>query len=79
MQARQINALMATSGMYQNAGSLHGGWGYRRNLALVAVLWRLFRMKWYRCLESELDDAGNSLAGIAVLEQLTKQLGRSVY
>lgn len=46
MQARQINALMATSGMYQNAGSLHGGWGYRRNLALVAVLWRLFRMKW---------------------------------
>ncbi|EOS9142150.1 hypothetical protein ACWNG4_004686, partial [Shigella sonnei] len=25
------------------------------------------------------DDAGNSLAGIAVLEQLTKQLGRSVY
>ncbi|EOO8133901.1 hypothetical protein AWP38_RS15780, partial [Escherichia coli] len=24
-------------------------------------------------------DAGNSLAGIAVLEQLTKQLGRSVY
>lgn len=46
MQARQINALMATSGMYQNAGSLPGGWGYRRNLALVAVLWRLFRMKW---------------------------------
>ena len=40
MQARQINALMATSGMYQNAGE------YRQNLALVAVLWRLFRMKW---------------------------------
>ena len=46
MQARQINALMATSGMYQNAGEFAGGWGYRRNLALVAVLWRLFRMKW---------------------------------
>lgn len=46
MQARQINALMATSGMYQTRGSLPGGWGYRRNLALVAVLWRLFRMKW---------------------------------
>ncbi|MGS2939189.1 hypothetical protein, partial [Escherichia coli] len=27
----------------------------------------------------ELDEAGNSLAGIAVLEQLTKQLWRSVY
>ena len=27
-------------------GSLPGGWDYRRNLALVAVLWRLFRMKW---------------------------------
>ncbi|WP_224773823.1 hypothetical protein, partial [Citrobacter freundii] len=25
------------------------------------------------------DPAGNSLAGIAVLEQLTQQLGRSVY
>ena len=36
MQARQINALMATSGMYQNAGSLHGGSGFRRNL----VWWR---------------------------------------
>ncbi|MCW7187980.1 glutaminase [Escherichia coli] len=46
MQARQINALMATSGMYQNAGEFAWRWGYRRNLALVAVLWRLFRMKW---------------------------------
>ncbi|MSD87148.1 glutaminase, partial [Escherichia coli] len=27
----------------------------------------------------ELHDAANSLAGLAVLEQLTKQLGRSVY
>jgi glutaminase len=27
----------------------------------------------------ELDPAGNSLAGIAVLEQLTQQMGRSVY
>lgn len=27
-------------------GSLPGGWDYRQNLALVAVLWRLFRMKW---------------------------------
>lgn len=26
--------------------SLPGGWDYRQNLALVAVLWRLFRMKW---------------------------------
>ncbi|HEE9242534.1 glutaminase, partial [Escherichia coli] len=27
----------------------------------------------------ELDPAGNSLAGIAALEQLTQTLGRSVY
>lgn len=36
-------------------------------------------MKWPSQSGVELDDAGNSLAGIAVLEQLTKQLGRSVY
>ncbi|WP_420193515.1 glutaminase, partial [Leclercia sp. M-A074-M] len=27
----------------------------------------------------ELDDAGNSLAGVTALEHLTQQLGRSVY
>jgi glutaminase len=27
----------------------------------------------------ELDEAGNSLAGIAMLEALSRQLGRSVY
>ncbi|MDU3899052.1 MAG: glutaminase, partial [Enterobacter sp.] len=27
----------------------------------------------------ELDETGNSLAGVAALEQLTKRLGRSVY
>ena len=29
--------------------------------------------------EPELDETGNSLAGVAVLEKLTQRLGRSVY
>ena len=80
MQARQINALMATSGMYQTRGRFAWPGG------TTGEIWR-----WWRycgdCSHEmaiavwspELDDAGNSLAGIAVLEQLTKQLGRSVY
>ncbi|HBX3622750.1 TPA: glutaminase, partial [Klebsiella pneumoniae subsp. pneumoniae] len=27
----------------------------------------------------ELDDAGNSLAGVAILEKLTQRMGRSVF
>ena len=46
MQARQINALMATSGMSPERGEFAWRGDYRQNLALVAVLWRLFRMKW---------------------------------
>ncbi len=41
MQARQINALMATSGMYQNAGEFARAWGCRLNPALAVGSWRL--------------------------------------
>ncbi len=79
MQARQINALMATSGMYQNAGSLPGGWDYRRNRRWWRYCGDCSHEMAIAVWSPELDDAGNSLAGIAVLEQLTKQLGRSVH
>ncbi|XPE44365.1 glutaminase [Shigella flexneri] len=81
--ARQINALMATEWYVpEDAGEFAWRVGLpRRNLALGAVLWRLFRMKMAIAVWSAnwIMPAGNSLAGIAVLEQLTKQLGRSVY
>lgn len=79
MQARQINALMATSGMYQNAGSLRRvGLPAKSGVGggIVAIVPHEMAIAVW---SPKPDDAGNSLAGIAVLEQLTKQLGRSVY
>ncbi|VEA34685.1 glutaminase [Salmonella enterica subsp. enterica] len=81
MQARQINALMAdqryVSGMPESlpwrvglpAKSGVGG-------GIVAIVPHEMAIAVW---SPELDPAGNSLAGIAALEQLTQTLGRSVY
>ena len=79
-QARQINALMATSGMYQNAGEFAWRVGLPAKSGVGGGIVAIVPHEMAIAVWSpELDDAGNSLAGIAVLEQLTKQLGRSVY
>lgn len=80
MQARQVNALMATSGMYQSAGEFAWRVGLPAKSGvgggIVAVVpHEMVIAVW----SPELDEAGNSLAGIAVLEALTQQMGRSVY
>ena len=78
MQARQINALMATSGMYQNAGEFAWRVGLPAKSGVGGGIVAIVPHEMAIAVWSpELDDAGNSLAGIAVLEQLTKQLGRS--
>ena len=80
MQTRQVNALMATSGMYQNAGEFAWRVGLPAKSGvgggIVAVVPHEMTIAVW---SPELDEAGNSLAGIALLEALTQRLGRSVY
>jgi glutaminase len=79
-QARQINALMATSGMYQNAGEFAWRVGLPAKSGVGGGIIAIVPQEMAIAVWSpELDAAGNSLAGIALLEQLTQRLGRSVY
>lgn len=79
-QTRQVNALMATSGMYQNAGEFAWRVGLPAKSGvgggIVAIVPNEMAITVW---SPELDEAGNSLAGVAVLEMLTQRLGRSVY
>ncbi|ANR80964.1 glutaminase [Kosakonia sacchari] len=80
MQARQINALMATSGMYQNAGEFAWRVGLPAKSGVGGGIVAIVPHEMAIAVWSpELDEAGNSLAGVAVLEALTRKLGRSVY
>jgi glutaminase len=80
MQARQVNALMATSGMYQNAGEFAWRVGLPAKSGVGGGIVAIVPHEMAIAVWSpELDEAGNSLAGVAVLEKLTQRLGRSVY
>ncbi len=79
-QTQQINAIMATSGLYDEAGNF----AYRVGLpgksgvggGIVAVVPGRFSL----CVWSpELNAAGNSLAGMAALELLSERIGWSVF
>ncbi|WP_439886852.1 glutaminase B [Pseudomonas sp. MBLB4123] len=79
-QAKQVNAIMATSGLYDEAGNF----AYRVGLpgksgvggGIVAVVPGRFSV----CVWSpELNAAGNSLAGMAALELLSQRIGWSVF
>ncbi|MEK0168604.1 glutaminase B [Pseudescherichia vulneris] len=80
LQSRQVNALMATSGMYQSAGEFAWRVGLPAKSGVGGGIVAIVPHEMTICVWSpELDEAGNSLAGIAMLEALSRQLGRSVY
>lgn len=78
--ARQINAMMMTSGMYDGAGEF----AYRVGLpgksgvggGIIAIVPHALSIAVW-C--PELDASGNSLAGTAALEILSTRIGRSVF
>jgi len=80
LQSRQVNALMATSGMYQSAGEFAWRVGLPAKSGVGGGIVAIVPHEMVICVWSPaLDEAGNSLAGIAMLEALSHQLGRSVY
>ena len=80
IQSRQVNALMMTSGMYQNAGEFAWRVGLPAKSGVGGGIVAIVPQEMAIAVWSpELDDAGNSLAGIALLEKLTQKLGRSVF
>ncbi|MBV7403208.1 glutaminase B [Enterobacter sp. ENT03] len=80
LQARQVNALMATSGMYQSAGEFAWRVGLPAKSGVGGGIIAVVPHEMVIAVWSpELDEAGNSLAGIAALEALTTRMGRSVY
>lgn len=80
LQSRQVNALMATSGMYQSAGEFAWRVGLPAKSGVGGGIVAIVPHEMAICVWSPaLDEAGNSLAGIAMLEALSHQLRRSVY
>ena len=79
-EAKQVNGLLATSGLYDEAGNF----AYRVGLpgksgvggGIIAIVPNRFSV----CVWSpELNTSGNSLAGIAALEALSDSIGWSVF
>lgn len=71
---------MMTSGMYQNAGEFAWRVGLPAKSGVGGGIVAIVPQEMVITVWSPaLDDAGNSLAGIALLEKLTQKLGRSVF
>ncbi|MBJ3813691.1 glutaminase B [Shimwellia pseudoproteus] len=77
---RQINALMATSGMYQSSGEFAWRVGMPGKSGVGGGIIAIVPHEMSIAVWSPgLDEAGNSLAGIAALEILAQEMGRSIF
>ncbi|WP_028117589.1 glutaminase B [Ferrimonas senticii] len=79
-QTRRVNALLATSGLYDGAGEFAYRVGMPGKSGVGGGIIAVVPGEMSVCVWSpELDENGNSLAGIAMLEMLGKRLGRSIF
>lgn len=80
VQTRQMNALLATSGLYDGAGEFAYRVGMPGKSGVGGGIIAVIPGDMSVCVWSpELDQNGNSLAGTAALEALCQSLGRSIF
>ncbi|QBF81906.1 glutaminase [Shewanella maritima] len=80
VQTRQLNALLATSGLYDGAGEFAYRVGMPGKSGVGGGIIAVIPGDMSICVWSpELDANGNSLAGTAMLEHICQQLGRSIF
>lgn len=80
VQTRQVNALMATSGMYENSGEFAWRVGMPGKSGVGGGIVAIVPHEMSIAVWSPaLDKAGNSLAGVAALELLADEIGRSIF
>ncbi|MBR9728231.1 glutaminase B [Shewanella intestini] len=80
VQTRQLNALLATSGLYDGAGEFAYRVGMPGKSGVGGGIIAVIPGDMSICVWSpELDNNGNSLAGTAMLEHVCQQLGRSIF
>ncbi|MCF1428930.1 MAG: glutaminase B [Shewanella sp.] len=80
VQARQMNALLATSGLYDGAGEFAYRVGMPGKSGVGGGIIAVIPGNMSVCVWSpELDNQGNSVAGTAMLEGLSQTLGRSIF
>jgi glutaminase len=80
VQTRKLNALLATSGLYDGAGEFAYRVGMPGKSGVGGGIIAVIPGDMSVCVWSpELDKNGNSLAGTAALELLSQSLGRSIF